>query len=220
MEPLMRIQKRFLFFFLALIPLAVLIASLGRVFPSVGLNTKENHRQKNILAMSEIYYRQTFNNCAPYSAMAAINIITKKEIDPELLAKETGWRIKNNLTMPQGLIQVLHKHGIKTKEAVLSCCSDNEKINWIKNTVDEGKPIILLIKIKKVLHYVTVIGYDEKGFILYDSLQEKTKSNPRKTIKDKPQYYGNRYYEYSGLIKLWDKGGYKIFFKNWALVCG
>ena len=77
MELLMQIQKRFLFFFLALIPLAVLIASLGRVFPSIGLNTK-----------------------------------------------------------------------------------------------------------------------------------------------DKPQYYGNRYYEYSGLIKLWDKGGYKIFFKNWALVCG
>ena len=141
----MRIQKIFLFFFLALIPLVVLIASLGRVLPSIGLNTKEK---------------------------------------------------------------------------VLSCCSDAEKINWIKNTVDEGKPIILLIKIKKVLHYVTVIGYDEKGFILYDSLQEKTKSNPRKTIKDKPQYYGNRYYEYSGLIKLWDKGGYKIFFKNWALVCG
>ena len=124
----MQIQKRFLFFFLALIPLAVLIASLGRVFPSIGLNTKENHRQKNILAMSDIYYRQTFNNCAPYSAMAAINVITKKEIDPELLARETGWRIKNNLTMPQGLIQVLHKHGIKTKEAVLSCCSDNEKL--------------------------------------------------------------------------------------------
>ena len=146
----MQIQKRFLFFFLALIPLAVLIASLGRVFPSIGLNTKENHRQKNILAMSDIYYRQTFNNCAPYSAMAAINIITKKEIDPELLARETGWRIKNNLTMPQGLIQVLHKHGIKTKEKVLSCYSDAEKINWIKNTVDEGKPIILLIKIKKI----------------------------------------------------------------------
>ena len=33
--------------------------------------------------MSDIYYRQTFNNCAPYSAMAAINVITKKEIDPK-----------------------------------------------------------------------------------------------------------------------------------------
>ena len=212
-------QKKLLFFLLSLIPIAIIISSC-RVFPSIGLNTKENYGKKNILIMSDIYYRQTFNNCAPYSAMAAINVITKKEIDPELLARETGWRIKNNLTMPQGLIQVLHKHGIKTKEAVLSGYTDAEKINWIKNTIDEGKPIIFLIKAKRVLHYVTVIGYDETGFIIYDSLQEKTKSNPRKTINDKPQYDGNRYYKYEVFLKFWNRGGYKIFLKNWALVCG
>ena len=121
----MRIQKRFLFFFLVLIQLAVLIASLGRVFPSVGLNTKENHRQKNILAMSDIYYRQTFNNCAPYSAMAAINVITKKEIDPELLARETGWRIKNNLTMPYPSIAQTRNKNKRSSFILLFRCQKN-----------------------------------------------------------------------------------------------
>ncbi len=88
-----------------------------------------------------------------------------------------------------------------------------------KNTIDEGRPIILLIKTKNVLHYVTVIGYDEKGFILYDSLQDKTQTNPRKTVKDRAEYPGNRYYPYGTLLSFWNGGGYKIFFKNWALVC-
>jgi len=30
---------------------------------------------------------------------------------------------------------------------------------------------------------------------------------------------GNRYYKNNELINLWNNGGYKIFFKNWAIVC-
>lgn len=72
--------------------------------------------------------------------MAAVNIITKRELDPEVLAKETAWRIKNNLTFPQGLIDLLHRHGIKTKEYILYPLGKTEKINWIKTqSMKEGR---------------------------------------------------------------------------------
>ena len=97
--------------------------------------------------------------------------------------------------------------------------SDQDKINWIKETVFQKKPIICLIKIHHVLHYVTILGYDKNGFMLYDSMQEKNSDNQRKTIIDKECKGGNRYYTYNEFMKLWNDGGYKLFFKNWAIVC-
>ena len=166
-----------------------------------------------------LYYRQTYNNCGPYSVMAVVNILTKEEKDPELLSGEMGWRISKNLTFPQGVLDQLHENGIKTKEYILSNKSKQGKIEWIKQTLSQGRPIICLIKIHHVLHYVTLLGYNEDGLMLYDSMQEKSSDDQRKTIVDEKCAAGNRYYTYDDFIQLWDDGGYKIFFRNWAVVC-
>jgi predicted double-glycine peptidase len=192
-----------------------------RSIPSFGIKFNENNSLINYLKMSdEIYYRQTLNNCAPYSVMGVINILKGEIKDPETLAKETKWRIIKNLTFPQGLIDLLRKYNIKAKEYSLKIYSNNEKIIWLKNQIDSGNPVILLVKVKNIQHYFTVIGYDENGFMLYDSLQEKQNENTRKTIVDRDEYIGNRYYTNNDIINLWNNGGYKIFFRNWAVVCG
>ena len=145
-----------------------------RTIPSFGIKFNENNNLMNYLNISdEIYLRQTLNNCAPYAVMGVINILKKEIKDPEILVKETKWRIIKNLTFPQGLINLLHKYNIKTKEYSLKIYSNNNKIIWLKNQIDNGNPIILLVKVKNIQHYFTVIGYDENGFMLYDSLQEK-----------------------------------------------
>ena len=66
----------------------------------------------------------------------------------------------------------------------------------------------MLIKINHVQHYVTVLGYDEHGFMLYDSLQKKNIENGRKTFIDEACLVGNRYYSHEELIDLWNNGGY------------
>jgi uncharacterized protein YvpB len=126
--------------------------------------------------------------------MGVINILKNEIKDPEILVKETKWRIIKNLTFPQGLINLLQKYNIKTKEYSLKMYSNKNKIIWLKNQIDNGKPIILLVKVKNIQHYFTVIGYDENGFMLYDSLQEKQNENTQKTIIDRVEYKGNRYY--------------------------
>jgi hypothetical protein len=198
-----------------------LLISFVRVIPSMGVKINGNNiKPINYLIISDdIFYRQTLNNCAPYAVMGVINILKGEKKDPELLAKETKWRIIKNLTFPQGLIDLLNKYQIKTEEYSLKLYSDEDKIVWLKNIIDKGNPIILLVKVKNIQHYFTIIGYDNNGFMLYDSLQEKREPDSRKTLIDREDYSGNRYYTNDELIELWNKGGYKIFFRNWAVVC-
>ncbi|GHT70498.1 hypothetical protein FACS1894110_22140 [Spirochaetia bacterium] len=209
-----------LFFIIVSIIILIGVVLFVRVIPSFGLKINENNNGVKYLTISnEIFYRQTLNNCGPYAVMGVINILQEKIQDPEILAKETRWRIIKNLTFPQGVVDLLHKYDIKTKEYSLKLYSNEDKKIWLKNQVDNGSPIILLVKVKNIQHYFTVLGYDEDGFMLYDSLQENDINNTRKTIVDKEEYAGNRYYTNNELMELWNKGGYKIFFRNWAVVC-
>jgi hypothetical protein len=213
-------RKIIIFSLLFLLVVSIFLTLFLRTIPSFGIKFYENDILTNYLPISnEIYYRQTFNNCAPYSVMGIINVLKGEIKDPEILAKETKWRIIKNLTFPQGVVDLLHKYNIGTKEYSLKIYSNNEKIIWLKNQIDNGNPIILLVKVSNIQHYFTVLGYDKDGFMLYDSLQEKQNENQRKTIIDREEYAGNRYYKNNELIDLWNNGGYKIFFRNWAIVC-
>ena len=212
------ILKTILIFLAAFV---IFLLCFGRVLPSCISKGNNVYPDSYYLQMNkEIFYRQTLNNCGPYSVMAVMNILRDEEEDSELLASQMKCRIYKNLTFPQGVVNQLHENGIKTKEYVLKGKSEKEKINWIKETVAQKKPIICLIKVHHVLHYVTVLGYDENGFMLYDSMQEKDPDNQRKTIIDKECSEGNRYYTYDEFLQLWNGGGYKLFFRNWAIVCG
>lgn len=201
-----------------LLGILIFLITFGRALPSK-IFSSSNKGTNYLLMNTDMFYRQTINNCGPYSVMAVTNILKNEINDPEKLSKEMTWRIYKNLTFPQGVVNLLHKYKVRTKEFNLNGKSDNKKIDWLKTNIDNGKPVVLLIKIHHVLHYVTVLGYDEKGFMLYDSMQEKNPENQRKTIIDENAIAGNRYYTNMELINLWNDGGYKIFFKNWAIVC-
>jgi len=198
----------------------ILILAFGRVFPSILLKQPESLNQQNSLDISEnVFFRQTYNNCAPYSVMAVMNILRDEFPDPEKLALETPWRIQRNLTFPQGVISQLIQNQITVKEYTLWLYNNERKVSWLQNQIDLGKPVILLIEIHHIKHYVTVLGYDQDGFMLYDSNQEKLESNPRMTIDDNPMKEGNRYYSTQDLLSVWRDGGYKIFFQYWAISC-
>lgn len=217
----MKTKSRILIISLLLLLLCIMIIlTFGRAFPlHLEKQTEPEEKVLRLKMSNDIFYRQTINNCGPYSVMAVINILTGEKKDPEVLAAETEFRIIKNLTLPQGVEKLLHDNGIKSKSLILKNKSDEEKIAFLKNQIHEQKPVILLIKIHHILHYVTVIGFDENGFMIYDSMQEKDAGNPRKTIVEKPEYTGNRYYTNQELMGLWNDGGYKIFFRNFAIVC-
>lgn len=212
-------KKRVLLIIVLFISFFLFLILFGRVLPSHATINEINKQSYSLEIDKNLFYRQTINNCGPYSVMAVKNILTEESLDPEQLSSEMKWRIYKNLTFPQGVIDLLHKYKVSTKEYVLYNKTDNEKILWIKNKIEEEKPVILLIKIHHILHYVTVLGYDENGFMLYDSMQDKLPDNPRKTICDEKCASGNRYYTNEELLTYWNNGGYKCFFRNWCIVC-
>ena len=200
--------------------LVVFLLFFLRPLPSLHLEFYETNYPINYLNMSdEIFFFQSLGNCAPYSVMGVINILRGEKVNPEALARETGWRMKGNLTFPQGLINLLRRYYVNISEYSLRSYTENEKIIWLKNKVDNGHPVILLVKVEAMQHYLTVIGYDEKGFMIYDSAQKRHDEYPGRTIVDKEDYAGNRYYTNSELMEIWNKGGFAVFFRNWAVVC-
>jgi hypothetical protein len=130
-----------------------------------------------------------------------------------------GWLVLKRTTLLQSIIDLLKKYDIKTKEYSLGIYSDDKKIQWLKNQIDNGHPIVLLVKPYKYQHYFTVLGYDENGFMVYDSAREWPEANLNKTTIDMEGYVGNRFYTNSEIIELWNNGGSKIFSRNWAVVC-
>ena len=216
MKNILTIRKLALLF---LVLLGIFALFFLRAFPSmVRLDSPE--AAECMLKMSEnLFYRQSYNNCGPYSVMAVVNILTGDELDGEILAKQMKWRIRKNLTFPQGVVSLLRKYNVRTNEYVLWTLSDSRKAAFLRSKIFSGSPVVLLVKVHGVLHYVTVLGYDKSGFMLYDSMQEKSAENPRYTIRDKNASVGNTYLSDSELISLWNKGGVKFAFKNWCVVC-
>ena len=192
-----------------------------RSFPSL-VNPHEPDIQTYSIHMDEnLFYRQSLNNCGPYSVMAVTSILRNDEAapDPEVLAKQMKWRIRKNMTFPQGVISLLHDNKIKTKEYVLYTKSDSQKISFLKEQILHDTPIILLIRQHGILHYVTVLGFDDNGFMLYDSMQEKSADDPGHTIRDEKAIEGNRYFTNQELLDQWNSGGVKFAFRNWCVVC-
>ena len=164
---------------------ALFLSFFGHVYPSK-VELKECNNKINSLHVDpSLFIPQTFNNCGPYAATAAINILYGELNDPEKLAKETKYRIIRNLTLPQGVVKLLHDHNVKTKQYILKHKNMEEKVIFLKNQIDMGHPVILLLKIGEVLHYVTVLGYNEKGFMIFDSAMAKRKDDPSRTVIDK-----------------------------------
>ena len=111
----------------------VFLLIFERAFPSL-ITIKPIHceESRTLSLDADLLYRQTLNNCGPYSAMAVINILKHEKISPELLASKTKWRIYKNLTFPRGVIKLLNSYTIKMKEYILKHKTKDEKVRCSK----------------------------------------------------------------------------------------
>lgn len=116
------------------------------------------------------------------------------------LAKKFGW------TFVGGLIETLEKFGVKSKKRFARGINDERKIESLKSHLRIGGPVILNVgscyktkdrwKAKIIPHWITVWGYNEVDFFVYDSSVPLNKQNPYVPI-------GNRRIDHHDLIKYW-----------------
>jgi len=153
----------------------------------------------------EEYLFNGSSNCGVYVAKGVLSAYgLDKYDDPRdyhtgFLGKKFGW------TLVGDLIATLKNFGLNAKKEFAQG-NTKQKIKVLKNLLQEGNPVILNIGscydirsrwIAKIIpHWITVWGYDETSFFVYDSSVPLNRRNLSLPI-------GNRQIEHQDLIWYW-----------------
>jgi hypothetical protein len=176
---------------------------------------------------SDRHYFQTLNNCGSYAVSGIINTLVsnniknqndkgvKEFINPESVVKNMTFRFPDRFTLPLGIETHLKKQGLQIEQNNILALNNQEKVDYLKYHLSQGKPILIIIKDLQspwyYLHYISVIGYDEQNFFIYDSLI-KGDNNGDKT--------GNISIPKDKLIDMWNSGNILQYPKNYHLIVG
>lgn len=189
------------------------------LFITAALYATREPRSALIPFESSLNFRQSYNDCGPFSAKAAINAVKKKNIPIKELKANLKWRLKNNYTLPVGVEGLLKKYGIKVQTINLARSNDDERIAYLKKQLMRGSPIILLIGIGRYQHYITLLGYNSQGFIIYDSLLKASEKSKIHTVDLNGSLPGNNILSRAELLKSWSKGGMYGLYRYYGIVC-
>jgi hypothetical protein len=165
---------------------------------------------------SSYNFRQTYNDCGPYSCFAVLKVLGK-QVSIKEIKNNMKWRLQNNYTLPWGLEKLLKSHDVKIKKYNFILMSNDKKIEIIKKELAKGNPIIILGGINQYQHYLTILGYKSNIFFIYDSLQKADKNN-KLTIDKNGNLPGNKNMSKNELLDFWCKGGKYNMFKWYALI--
>lgn len=161
-------------------------------------------------------YRQSVNACGPYSVAAVMRALGDSAVTSEELAT-TLWRPYRGYTLPTTMVSALQERGFTVDQRIVHM-SDAEKVRWLRSKLEQGSPVIILIRQGGVLHYVTLLGYAEQTFYAYDSLQPRGEGDL--TVDTNGDLSGNVTWTDEELLAQWNAGGLLGFYRSYAIVVG
>ncbi|MFA5854944.1 MAG: hypothetical protein WC846_01465 [Candidatus Gracilibacteria bacterium] len=158
---------------------------------------------------SEFNYRQSTNDCGPFSTAAVVRALNGEEVDSQVFTEEIGWRLSNGYTLPWGLEKQIEKSGIIVEKPNLAPLSYDEKILFLQEQLSQKKPAIILGEIDGFEHYITIFGFDalKDEFYIYDSLYDKNPDSAELTKDNNANLPGNRTLSSQELLDFWRGGG-------------
>ena len=168
----------------------------------------------------EFHFLQTENDCGPFNVAAVTRTLNSEEVSSAEFAKNIGWRMPNNYTMPWGLEEQLKDNGIPIEIPNLPVFTDEERLNFLHERMSQGKLVIILGEKDEIQHYLSVFGFNRNKdeFYVYDSLIEE--GDPGLTIDENGSLPGNRTFSSDELLEFWGKGGMYGKFIWYAIVAG
>ena len=116
---------------------------------------------------------QSDNACGPYSTMAYAYSMAGLKLEPEKINREISGRFGDNLTYPWGVTEYLHKSNLETHIYFLGLLSKKQKLAWIKEKIESGSPVIVIVGNSEYSHYLTILGYKDDELYKYDSALSK-----------------------------------------------
>lgn len=154
-------------------------------YPLTHIITKKNH----------IEIQKNFE-CSAYSTAYLMRHLGI-QADAEDIYKIMPNKMSNGYVYPKGIVRLLKQQGFKATIRI-------GNIEELKKEVSKDTPVIVLIKVyknKSYLHYVPVIGYDEKNLYIAESLKDLINTN---------EINYNRRISISEFKKLWNTSDLKM----------
>lgn len=171
---------------------------------------------------AEYNFRQSINDCGPYSAAAAIRITTDTPIDSQKLVNELSVRLPGGGTLPHSMERVLKNHGltVRAESFARSDLTDVVRLQQLMMYIFQGHPVIMLGEKNGVQYYMTFVGYERKNFTIYFDVYDSwhTKSTDGFTTDDNEAAPGNRTMSADELLEFWRGGGMFGLYEYYALV--
>lgn len=162
--------------------------------------------------------RQTINDCAPFNAAAVVRALKGENVSSTEFAIQMPWRLPNKYTIPIGLEELLQEKGVTISTPDLAQVDDPAKIDYLKEQLSLGRPIIILGKQDNYQHYITLFGFStaDDQFYVYDSAFKKGSDNL--TVDGNENLPGNKNMSSTELLTFWRGGGMYGLYTWYSLV--
>ncbi len=121
---------------------------------------------------NDLNQTQTGNTCGAHSVMAVMFSLNGIIENPYTIYDSIGEKLGNGYIYPWGLTQYLKKVNIQSRIYYLGFLSFNNRDKWIKQKINNKQPVIIIVGNRKYLHYITLLGYNDNKYYIYDSLLE------------------------------------------------
>ena len=163
-------------FILVLIPIVFSIFYKNKIHVLFSVN-EVTQAEASLQWDNQLNLKQSTNACGSYSTMVYLFASSGKIYDPEKIKIEYGEQNVSNLISPARINIYLNMHGSKSNIYYLGLLSASQKIDWIKEKIVHGNPVIAAVGAAAPGHYVTILGFKNKTAFMYDSnLFEDTNS--------------------------------------------
>lgn len=152
--------------------------------------------QEFVITKANRFEMQTGNQCAGFAAAYLLRH-WDMEKDGDSLYEVIPNKMRDGCVRPKGIIRLLSTHGFRAKY-----CAGN--ITALKNEITKGRPVIVMIRTwtdRNLLHFVTVVGYNEQYIFAAESLEALVNCNER---------YYNRKIAVGEFRKLWNTSMWKM----------
>ena len=204
---------------LSLLLAAVIGVAYNAVIHSVKVDPNLIQPVKTLPFASRYNLLQTYNDCGPYSCAIVVHVLTQLDVNVDDFIKSMEGRLPNKMTLPWSLEKLLLHYGIETETPFLILLSKKERIKYLKVQLSLGKPVIVLGLKNGMGHYITLLGFSDDEFYVYDSWHTR---NPLKsglyTHDDNGILPGNITLSEEKLIDFWEGSEKFLLFAWYVLV--
>ena len=152
---------------------------------------------------------QIGNTCGAHAVMAVIFGYKKEISDPNDIYNSIDSKMGNGYIYPWGLTRYLGEKGIRVSTYYCGLLNRNQKEQILKESITYGKPVILIVGNKRYLHYITILGFGNDSYHIYDSM---FKGDLNLTFP------GNRTITSTDLMDLWESARFKRISINMAIM--